>query len=87
LAFTKLPLFLYILNSLFYPLPSIYGVDQGSLKKNLELILGTSSKRKNLSNRQRTEMKNRFTEAYEFFEMLQFQQGVQILQELEMKFV
>lgn len=32
-------------------------------------------------------MKNRFTEAYEFFEMLQFQQGVQILQELEMKFV
>jgi len=68
-------------------LMKLYGVDEGSLRKNIDLIFGSSSKRKNLTERKRTEMKNRFDEAYHFFEMLQFNQGSQILKELEIKFV
>lgn len=64
-------------------LTQLFGVDQGSLKKNLELILG---KRKELSARKQTEIRNRFEEVYAFFEQLQFSQGVLILKELEAKF-
>jgi len=64
-------------------LTQLFGVDQGSLKKNLELILG---KRKELSARKQTEIRNRFEEAYAFFESLQFPQGVLILKELASKF-
>ncbi len=45
-------------------LTKLYGVDQGSLKKNLELILG---KKKNLSERKLTEVQNQFEEARTFF--------------------
>lgn len=65
----------------------LYGVDEGSMKKNIDLILGSSARRKNLTERKRTEMKNRFDEAYHFFQMLHFDQGLQILKELEMKFL
>jgi hypothetical protein len=61
----------------------LFGVDQGSLKKNLELILG---KKKGMTERKQTEIRHRFEEAYAFFEELQFPQGVLILRELESKF-
>jgi hypothetical protein len=64
-------------------LTQLYGVDAGSLKKNLELIIG---KRQNLSARKVTEIQNRFGEAYEFFNELHFKEGVRILIELESKF-
>jgi hypothetical protein len=61
----------------------LYGVDKGSLKKNLELIFG---KRKKLPPRKHTEIQNRFSEAYTFFEKLDFPKGIQLLKELESKF-
>jgi hypothetical protein len=64
-------------------LTEMFGVDQGSLKKNLELILG---KKKELSTRKQTEIHNRFQEAYALLEKLQFSKGVLILNELEAKF-
>jgi len=64
-------------------LMKLYGVDQGSLKKNLELIFG---KKKNLSERKYPEIRNRFQEAYSFFENIQFKEGRRILNELEQKF-
>ncbi|MEP6728133.1 MAG: hypothetical protein ABJC98_20075 [Bacteroidota bacterium] len=64
-------------------LMQLYGVDNGSMKKNLELILG---KKRQLSPRKYTEIQNRFDEACAFFEDLQFTKGIQILRELEAKF-
>jgi len=64
-------------------LMKLYGVDNGSLKKNLELIFG---KKRNLAPRKYTEIHNRFDEALIFFENLQFTKGIQILRELEVKF-
>jgi hypothetical protein len=64
-------------------LTNLYGVDPGSLKKNLELILG---KKKNLSERKLTEIGNQFEEARTFFENIQSKEGVRILNELEQKF-
>lgn len=64
-------------------LTQLFGVDQGSLKKNLELILG---KKKELSLRKQTEISNRFEEANTFLEKLQFSKGILILKELEAKF-
>ena len=61
----------------------LYGVDKGSMKKNLELVLG---KKRQLSARKYTEIHNRFDEACAFFEDLQFTKGIQILKELKMKF-
>lgn len=66
-------------------LMNLYGVDPGSMKKNLELILGTG-KRKSLSDRQITEIRNRFNETYDFLEALQFAEGIKKLKELEAKF-
>lgn len=66
-------------------LTKMYGVDAGSLKKNLDLIL-IVSKRKNMTERKKTELKNRFNEAYLFLEELEFDSGVHKLKELEMKF-
>lgn len=64
-------------------LMKLYGVDKGSLKKNLELILG---KKQKLQPRRYTEIQNRFNEAYTFFEELEFPKGIQLLKELEAKF-
>lgn len=66
-------------------LMKLYGVDPGSIKKSFELILGTA-KRKNLTDRKVTELRNRFTETYEFMESLKFTRGIQKLKELEVKF-
>ena len=61
----------------------LYGVDKGSLKKNLELIF---SRKKIISESMLTEIRNRFSEAYAFFEELNFTKGIIILKELEAKF-
>ena len=64
-------------------LVKLYGVDKGSLKANLELIIGHSNQRKNWTERRRTEIENRFAEAYQFFEELDFVLGIKILKDLE----
>jgi hypothetical protein len=66
-------------------LAKLYGVDRGSLKTNLELILGNSSKRNNFTDRKRTEIYNRFTEAKTFFEEINFCKGLDLLENLESK--
>jgi len=66
-------------------LTKLYGVDKGSLKENLELILGNCPQKKNWTERKRTEMENRFEEACQFFEDLNFPVGTQLLKELEAK--
>ncbi len=66
-------------------LMNLFGVDPGSMKKNLELILGTG-KRKNLTDRRITEIRNRFSETYDLLEALQFAEGIKKLKELEVKF-
>lgn len=68
-------------------LAKLYGVDRGSLKTNLELILGSSGKRTNLTDRKRTEVRNRFAEAHSFFEELNFCKGLDLLEKLESKFI
>lgn len=64
-------------------LMKLYGVDKGSIKKNLELILG---KKRGIHLRKSTEIRKRFEEAYTFFEELHFEEGIRLLKELEMKF-
>jgi hypothetical protein len=68
-------------------LAKLYGVDRGSLKANLELILSSSEKRTNLTDRKQTEIRNRFSEAYAFLAELDFDAGIQILEKLESKFI
>ncbi len=66
-------------------LKRLYGVDSGSIKKSLELIMGTS-KRKNMSDRKITELKKCFSDTYAFLEELEFKIGIQKLKELEVSF-
>jgi len=61
-------------------LMKMYGVDNGSLKKNLELII---SKPKDLSSRKLKEIEKGFEEAFTFFEALPFEKGIVTLKELE----
>ena len=63
----------------------LYGVDRGSLRTNLELIAGSSSKRKNMGERKCTEIHNRFEEAFEFFKEMGFHKGISLLNDLEIK--
>jgi len=65
-------------------LMKLYGVDPGSLKKNLGLIYG---KKKCLLPRKQTEISKRFEEAISFFEETGFQKGINILSELRQKFI
>src|SRR6266498_821982 len=64
-------------------LMKLFGLDKGSLKKNLELIIG---KKKIFTTRKLTEIQNRFSEAYQFFEELKFDPGIVELKKLEAKF-
>jgi hypothetical protein len=64
-------------------LTRLYGIDSGSIKKNLELIFGN---KKTVSPRKLTEIQNRFQEAYNFFEEMEFPEGVKMLHDLEQKF-
>ena len=68
-------------------LMKLYGVDPRSLKSSIELLLGSSIKRKGLKGRGRTEILNRFAEAYQFFEELHFSKGMEVLKVLEAKFL
>lgn len=68
-------------------LMQLYGIDPGSIRANLELITGSGGKRRNLSKRRRTEISNRFEEAYRFFESQEFAKGIHLLKELEIKMV
>jgi hypothetical protein len=64
-------------------LTRLFGKDQGGIKDSLQLIIG---KKQELTPRFRTEIQNRFAEAYSFFEELDFQEGIRLLQNLEAKF-
>lgn len=66
-------------------LNQLYGVDQRSIKSSMELFFGSSHKRNQLKGRARTELENRFAEAYQFFEALNFKKAVPVLKELETK--
>jgi hypothetical protein len=61
---------------------TLYGVDAGSLKKNLALIIGKS---KELSPRRSAELRNQFEEAFVFFDEIGFAKGSEILHHLESK--
>lgn len=65
-------------------LMKLYGVDPGSLKKNLELIYG---KKKYLLPRKQTEISKRFDEAIAFLDEIKFPKGVNILIELKKKII
>lgn len=58
----------------------LYGVDEGSLKKNLALIVGKS---KSLSPRKATEMRNQFEEAFSFLQDINCKEGITLLQKTE----
>lgn len=62
-------------------LMKLYGVDNGSIKKNLELIF----KRPHLSSRKQKEIEKGFDEAYSFLEDIDYKKGTGLLKELEMK--
>ncbi|MBI2283066.1 MAG: hypothetical protein HYU71_05105 [Bacteroidetes bacterium] len=64
-------------------LTSLFGVDQGSLKKNLELIYG---KKKDLPPRKLTEITNRLEEAATFFESINFPNGAAVLRDWKKKY-
>ena len=63
-------------------LMKVYGVDNGSLKKNLELI---HTKSNHLSPRKLKEVEKGFQEAFSFFEDLHYEKGISLLRALEMK--
>jgi hypothetical protein len=67
-------------------LTTLFGVDNGSLKKNLALILGAPATTRKLTPRRKTEIRNAFSEAYQFLEAVHFNKGIVILKELECKF-
>jgi uncharacterized coiled-coil protein SlyX len=62
----------------------LYGVDRGSLRASLALITG-GGKIKDIGERKRTELRNRFAEAIGFFEEMGFNDGVNTVSGLEMK--
>lgn len=67
-------------------LTKLFGVDAGSLKKNIFLVLGAPSTTKQLSERRKTELRNTFNEVYDFLESVQYQEGIIILKNLELRF-
>jgi hypothetical protein len=66
-------------------LTQLYGVDQRSIKKSIDLFFGSTIHRAKLKGRARTEIENRFTEARSFFQQLSFKKAVPLLDELEAK--
>lgn len=65
-------------------LTKLYGVDNGSIKKNLELLF---HKHTSLTPRKRKEIEKGFEEAYAFFEELNYQKGTSVLKTLELKVI
>lgn len=66
-------------------LTQLYGIDQRSIKKTIDLFFGSSLNRSKLKGRARTEIENRFTEARTFFQQLSFKKAATLLDELEAK--
>lgn len=66
-------------------LTQLYGVDQRSIKSAINLFWGSAHRRNKLQGRARTEIENRFFEAYRFFESLHFEKAIPILKGLEIK--
>ena len=66
-------------------LTQIFGIDQRSIKSTIDLFWGSAQKRNKLQGRARTEIENRFSEAYRLFEALHFEKATLILKELELK--
>ncbi len=64
----------------------LFGKDGGSIKKNMALISGAPNSVKALSQREKTEIRNRFSEAYDFLDQLPFPEGIKVLQSLEVRF-
>jgi hypothetical protein len=58
----------------------LYGVDDGSLKKNLAVIVG---KTKPLTLRKATEIRNQFEEAFTFLQAINCAEGIALLQKTE----
>lgn len=67
-------------------LMKLYGVDPGSLKNNINMLLGSSINKSGLKARGQTEISNRFSEARDFFHELNFLKGIEILDKLEARF-
>lgn len=65
-------------------LTKLFGKDPGGIKDCLQMIFG---KKQELTPRLRTEIQNRFNEAYSVFDDLDFKEGIKILQGLEQKIV
>lgn len=63
-------------------LAKLYGVDPGSLKKNLTLIFG---KTQALTGRKSTEIRNHFNECFSFLEEINCEEGIKVLKKLEQK--
>lgn len=63
-------------------LMKLYGVDGGSIRKNIELIF---NKRSQLSPRKQKEVEKGFEEAYSFFDEVGHKKGTSLLKDLEMK--
>jgi len=66
-------------------LTELYGIDQRSIKKSIDLFFGSAIHRSKLKGRARTEIENRFSEARAFFQQLSFKKGMALLDELETK--
>jgi len=64
----------------------LYGKDSGSIKRNMVLIAGAPNSVKSLSQREKTEIRNRFNEAYDFLDQLPFPEGIKVLKALEVRF-
>ena len=60
----------------------LYGVDSGSIKKNLSLIIG---KKVPIAIRKRTEIQNQFEEAYGYLNELNFKKGIELLRQVEQR--
>lgn len=63
-------------------LAKLFGVDPGSLKKNLALILG---RHQPLTGRKSTEIRNDFSEGFSFLEEINCVEGIAVLKKLEQK--
>ncbi|TXJ27602.1 MAG: hypothetical protein E6Q24_07140 [Chitinophagaceae bacterium] len=67
-------------------LMKIYGIDPGSIKKNLDMLISPRSLSK-VSNRKMTEIRNCFNDVYQVFEELHLEDAVDYLKRLESRTV
>lgn len=63
-------------------LMKLYGIDNGSIKKNLELLI---NKHSTFTSRKLKEIEKGFEEAFSFFQALEYQKGISVLKAFEMK--